>query len=170
MPLLYFLAELWIFILFVDWLGFWWSVLAYILPSILGVILLSMQSREVMTKLQKTTAGEQNDSSSDILRSAGPIIGALFLIIPGFFSRAVGVLLIFPPTRWLLIFLSSFLFFRRWISKSFSMYQFGSGAFHVYTNAGRFKNDQAGSEELRDVKESNEVIDVVPIKIENKRD
>ena len=51
------------------------------------------------------------------------------------------------------------------------MYQFGSGAFRVYTNTGRFKNDQVGAEEPRDVtKSNNEVIDVVPIKIENKRD
>lgn len=165
MPLLYFILEIGIFVLMVQWLGFWWSLLVYVLPSFLGFILLSFQSRELMTKMQGLARDGQS-LPKDILHSAAPVIGAIFLIIPGFLTRTFGILLIFPPTRWLLISLSSFLFFKKLMNKSFSFYQFGNGAFHVHSQFGSFHEKR--SNEARDVTQTGEVIDVVPLKIENK--
>ncbi len=182
MPLLL-LIELIIFILFIQAIGFWWTVLAYILPSFVGMILLSLQSREVMTKIQTANTGGGTNPSLDVLKSAAPIIGSILFIIPGFLTRALGFALLFPPLRWFLLFLSTFLFFRRFISKGMSLLQFGNGAFRVYTNVDAFRKQQEywrenqmnrGSENQdgsRDVTPGgNDVIDVTPIKIEHKND
>jgi len=166
-PLFYFIAEIGIFVLMVDWIGFWWSLLAYVLPSFLGVILLSLQSRELMSKMQGLSI-EGQSLPKNILHSAAPVLGAIFLIIPGFLSRTFGILLILPPTRWLLIWLSSFLFFKKILNKSFAFYQFGNGAFRVQSQFGHFGGSSPLNPESRDVTESGEVIDVVPLKIENK--
>lgn len=186
MPLIIFILEIAIFIFIVQAIGFWWTFLGYVIPSILGVFLLSFQSREVMAKLQNSTLNGANPSV-EILKSAAPIIGSVLLIVPGFFSRALGLVLLFPPTRWLLIFLSSFLFFRKFISRGMSLLQFGNGSFRVYTNFdrhpgsghphgmhGRYESGPEGfykSHIERDVTPgSNDVIDVTPKKIESKKD
>lgn len=181
MPLLL-LIELIIFILFIQGIGFWWTLLAYILPSFVGMILLSMQSREVMAKIQ-TANGESGGPSLDILKSAAPIIGSILFIIPGFLTRALGFALLFPPLRWFLLFLSTFLFFRKFITRGMSLLQFGNGAFRVYTNVDAFRKqqeywrenqsnwDNGNQEKPRDVTPGgNDVIDVTPIKIEHKKD
>lgn len=185
MPLL-FILELVIFIFAIQTIGFWWTMLAYIAPSFVGMILLSLQSREVMTKIQTANA-EGANPSMDVLKSAAPIIGSILFIIPGFLTRALGFALLFPPLRWFLLFLSTFLFFRKFIKKGMLLLQFGNGAFRVYTNVDTFRkqqeywqqnqsqnqtnwdNDNGGNP--RDVTpDAKNVIDVTPIKIETKKE
>ncbi len=182
MPILL-LIELIIFILFIQGIGFWWTILAYILPSFVGMILLSMQSREVMTKIRTANGEGGLNPSLDVLKSAAPIIGSILFIIPGFLTRALGFALLFPPLRWFLLFLSTFLFFRKFITRGMSLLQFGNGAFRVYTNIDGFRKqqeywrqnqgnwDSENQEKPRDVTpDANNVIDVTPIKIEHKKD
>lgn len=182
MPLL-FIIEIALFILSIQWIGFWWTLLSYILPSFLGIFLLSLQSREVMSKIQNLNADGGTNPSLEVLKSAAPIIGSILFIIPGFLTRVLGFILLFPPLRWLLLFLSTFFFFRKFISRGMSLLQFGNGAFRVYTNIDAFgkqrdywqqnqpnwKNET--QETPRDVSpKANDVIDVIPLKIENKKD
>lgn len=165
MPLLYLMAEILIFVLLVQILGFGWALLLAIIPSFLGLLLLSVLGREMAVKMQSLIR-DGKTQPADILRSSAPLIGAVLLIIPGFISRSLGILFLFPPTRWLLLFLASRLFFSRLLKKSFSSFQFGNGAFRVYTNFGQ--RTGFPSEEPRDVTANSQVIDVVPTKIEHK--
>ena len=160
MPLLFLLFEALIFFTVVKAFGFWLTLLGYLAPSLIGVFLLTRMSQENWHDFQNMQLQSQNPQG-EILKKAGHLMGAVFLVIPGFFTRLVGFILIFPWTRRLLIFTSKFWLVRRMSTQGFAFYQLGRGAFSVYnTRRG------ASMEDLRDVTGSGEVIDVKPIEIE----
>jgi len=170
MPLLYLIAEVVIFFQFVGKFGFGWTFLGYFVPSLLGIFLLSRHGRETIMKVQSSIQAGQ-DPSREVLGTAARILGAVLLVIPGFFSRMMGFTLVFPLTRWALLAFSSVWLFKKLSKRGMAFYQFGNGAFRVYTNNRRTGPSEEPGEALRDVTDSGgDVIDVVPLKIEKRTD
>ncbi|MCJ0892881.1 FxsA family protein [Rhodococcus sp. ARC_M12] len=82
-------------------IGVLWTVVLLIGGSLIGSLLVRSQGRRVLDGLQRASRGE---------RSAGGAVadGALFaagsvaMFVPGLVTTVVGLLLLIPPTRWLL--------------------------------------------------------------------
>ncbi|OZC60813.1 hypothetical protein CH306_21410 [Rhodococcus sp. 15-725-2-2b] len=82
-------------------LGVLWTVVLLIGGSLVGSLLVRSQGRRVLDGLQRASRGE---------RSAGGAVadGALFaagsvaMFVPGLVTTVIGLLLMIPPTRWLL--------------------------------------------------------------------
>ncbi|MCZ4560259.1 FxsA family protein [Rhodococcus sp. IEGM 1401] len=82
-------------------LGVLWTVVLLIGGSLVGSLLVRSQGRRVLDGLQRASRGE---------RSAGGAVadGALFaagsvaMFVPGLVTTVIGLLLLIPPTRWLL--------------------------------------------------------------------
>ena len=175
MPLILLFFEILVFAFFVGQFGFGWTFLGYLFPSILGLFLLSILNKEPLLRLQKSMT-EGQTPQKEILNMAGKAIGALLLIIPGFTTRVLGLILIFPLTRWLIMAVSSVWILKRFSKPGAAFFQFGNGAFRVYTQNQKPRGPRQNFEDLsedavrfRDVSEAHEVIDVVPLKIENKK-
>ncbi|MFI8565969.1 FxsA family protein [Rhodococcus sp. NPDC078407] len=82
-------------------LGVLWTVVLLIGGSLIGSLLVRSQGRRVLDGLRRASRGE---------RSAGGAVadGALFaagsvaMFVPGLVTTVIGLLLLIPPTRWLL--------------------------------------------------------------------
>ncbi len=107
-----------------EWVGFWTTLLIYFVPTIFGLPLVIFENQMNWASFQKQMAsGHAPDQP--LLRLMAGFIGSLLMLIPSLIARLLALFLIFPPTRFLIVFT-----FRNWLgrkilAKSFS---FGSGA------------------------------------------
>ena len=92
------LAELVIFLLVAAWIGLGWTILATLLTGALGWILLTRQGTRALTDLRERARSRQAPGRE--LGDAGLVaLGGLLMVLPGFLSDLVGLLLLLPVTR-----------------------------------------------------------------------
>jgi UPF0716 protein FxsA len=90
-------AEIAVFVLVAIWIGFLWALLAMVSTSLLGALMLRLggdiSRMQVVLGPQRVTA----------LETDGPgtmrILAAILLLIPGFITDVIGVLLLIAPLR-----------------------------------------------------------------------
>ena|SRR5690625_3703174 len=93
--------EILLFIWVGNSLGAWNVVGLIFLTAILGIVLAQYQGLENLRKAQE--AWQQGEYPTDyMINSICILIGAFLLIIPGFITDAVGLILLIPLTRFLL--------------------------------------------------------------------
>ncbi len=97
--------------------------------SLLGVRLLRVQGRVAIDRVSLAVS-EHRSAGSAAIEGALGFTGALLLAIPGFVTDALGVLLLFEPTRKLA---------RRWISS-----RFAGRLMSFATVAGRYTGRERG--------------------------
>ncbi|WP_149359293.1 FxsA family protein [Lolliginicoccus suaedae] len=96
----------------VSLVGFWWT-LAIILGSILaGSVLFASQTRSSMRQVSAAMHGEGSPASA-LADTATVGVAGILLTIPGIVTSAIGLLILFPPTRVLLRPVVPYLFFRQ---------------------------------------------------------
>ncbi len=78
-----------------------WTILLVVLTAVIGVRLLKIQGVSTLTRAQnKMQTGQM--PAQEMLEGMGLVVAGAFLLTPGFFTDAVGFLLLLPPTRaWL---------------------------------------------------------------------
>lgn len=165
--LVFTLLEVYIFSLFVDYYGFWESLLIYFIPSVFGMLIISIYGRASMMALQmKLAKGEEPTGS--LLNTAAIFIGGLMLIPPSMILRFFALILILPGIRHLFLFLAKSFFLAKIISK-IKTNQFGNGFFYMGSfGSGDFYQTQNRPPEERDVSVIDvEAIDVSKPQIEN---
>lgn len=118
---LWLLTEIWLFTQLVPLWGFGLTLLAYFGPSLLGFFMLSFQSRSALLQLQKNLS-QGREPGRELLSMAAIFLGVLALLPPFLGPRVFAVILLFPPTRWLLLAI-----FRTWVVQRLSR-----GAVHVF--------------------------------------
>ena len=92
------LAELVVFLLVAAWIGVGWTILATLLTGALGWILLARQGTKALTDLRERTRSRQAPGRE--LGDAGLVaLGGLLMVLPGFLTDLVGLLLLVPVTR-----------------------------------------------------------------------
>ncbi len=132
MPFLIFiLLEIFGFWYLVEAQGFLVTMAIYWLPTILGVYLIKSYSTQNFEKLRAEVANGNQPAKSS-LHMMLKFVGAIFLCFPFMASRFVGLFLLFPLTRMLLI-----LFGELWLVKklfkspmmNFASFNFGNGGF-----------------------------------------
>ena len=92
------LAELIVFVLVAQWIGFGWTILATLATSVLGWILLARQGTRALADLRQSVRTRRSPGAE--LGNAGLVAaGGLLMVLPGFIGDLVGLLCLLPGTR-----------------------------------------------------------------------
>lgn len=92
------LAELYLILKVGDVIGWWQTILLLALDSVLGSALLRSQGRAVWRRFNETTAAGRVPHK-ELQHGIAVIFGGALLITPGFLTDILGLLLLLPPTR-----------------------------------------------------------------------
>lgn len=91
------LAEVVVFIAVFYWIG-WWTILATLVTSALGAILLAKQGTKTLTELR--LRAQERRGPGTALGDAGLVAaGGLLMVLPGFIGDVLGLLCLLPGTR-----------------------------------------------------------------------
>jgi UPF0716 protein FxsA len=92
------LAELAVFLLVAAWIGLGWTILATLCTGALGWVLLARQGTRALADLRERARSRQ--AAGRELGDAGLVaVGGLLMLLPGFLTDLVGLLLLVPVTR-----------------------------------------------------------------------
>jgi UPF0716 protein FxsA len=86
------------FVLVVRWLGLPVAVLLFLITSVLGVVLLRREGVRAWRRFQ-AEAEAGRPPGRQVTDGLVGLVGALLLVLPGFMSDAIGLLLLLPPVR-----------------------------------------------------------------------
>lgn len=75
-----------------------WTVLLVVLTAVIGIRLLKFQGLSTLMRAQRKMQAGQTPAV-EMLEGVGLILAGAFLLTPGFFTDALGFLLLFPPAR-----------------------------------------------------------------------
>jgi UPF0716 protein FxsA len=96
------LIEIYVLIQVGQVIGAGWTVFFVVLTAVIGVQLLKSQGLSTMTRAQhKMNHGEL--PAAELLEGLALAVAGALLLTPGFFTDAIGFLLLFPPTRFMLV-------------------------------------------------------------------
>jgi UPF0716 protein FxsA len=92
------LAELFVIIKVSEAIGFLWVLLLLIVTWPIGTRILRAEGRRAWRQfVEAIQAGRA--PGSEVLNGALVLLGGLLLLVPGFITDAIGLLLLIPPTR-----------------------------------------------------------------------
>ncbi|OQX07649.1 MAG: FxsA protein [Thiothrix lacustris] len=94
--------ELWLLIKVGSAIGALATILLLMLSGFLGMYLLRHQGLSTLAKFQRDMQAGQRPAKS-LLEGMMLLLGGLLFIIPGFFTDIIGLILLLPPTRYLLV-------------------------------------------------------------------
>ena len=166
LPLPFLIFEMICFFWVVSQWGFLTSLGIYFLPSFLGILLLSLQSRAGLAGLQQSLA-QGKEPGHQILAAAANFVAGLFLLIPTLSTRVVAILLLLPGVRQIVLFILQI-----WMTRKMfrgAAQAFGANPFfRAEFRAGGNPWANSGFEEGRPRMERDAtVIDVEPLEIEH---
>ncbi|HEU0317452.1 MAG TPA: FxsA family protein, partial [Solirubrobacteraceae bacterium] len=92
------ILELYVIIRVGEAIGPLWTVLALTCTSLIGVRLVRSQGRAVLRDFSAAIAAGR-PPAREALDGALVFVGGALLIVPGFVTDGLGLLLLFPPTR-----------------------------------------------------------------------
>ena len=92
------IIEIALFIEVGGWLGLWPTIGIVILTAAIGTLLLRSQGLAALGELQRRLAARE-DPSVTLAHGAMILVAGILLLTPGFFTDAVGFLLLTPPVR-----------------------------------------------------------------------
>lgn len=92
------LAELYLILKVGDVIGWWQTILLLALDSVLGSVLLRTQGRAVWRRFNETMAAGRVPHK-ELQHGIAVIFGGALLVTPGFLTDILGLLLLLPPTR-----------------------------------------------------------------------
>lgn len=92
------IIEIALFIEVGGWIGLWPTIAIVILTALLGTALLRQQGFAALADLQGRLA-EGRDPRSALAHGAMILVAGIVLLTPGFFTDAIGFLLLVPPVR-----------------------------------------------------------------------
>src|SRR5262245_63959315 len=96
--ILYLVAEFWVFMqvgIAIGWLN---TIGVMILVSLVGVWLAKREGLNVLTRLRRQVDAKRMPTD-DLIDGVLILIGGFLLVLPGFISDAMGLFVLFPPTR-----------------------------------------------------------------------
>lgn len=96
------IIEIGLFIQVGGFIGLWPTLAIVIATAFAGTLLLRAQGTATLGKLQTELKSGQNPANS-IAHGALILISGIVLLTPGFFTDAIGILLLLPPIRVLVI-------------------------------------------------------------------
>jgi UPF0716 protein FxsA len=91
-------AEVVVFIIVGKLIGFGFAVLILLALMVLGAVLLRQEGLRAWRRYQSVTAAGERPGPH-LTRSLVGLLGALFLLVPGFITDVLGLALFVPPIR-----------------------------------------------------------------------
>ncbi len=181
-PFPFIIAEFVIFFWGVHEWGFFNTLGLYLLPCVLGFLIVSTVGRMAIMTLQSTVVKGQLPASK-ILHSGAIFLSGIFFLIPSFFTRIIGLILLLPGLRHLAVWRFK-LFMAKQIKKGAASFNFGGKGFGFGGMGGmggmgngdsqgfryyEFRNDGTGFQDVSEVREEREihaeVVEVTPLEI-----
>lgn len=95
------IAELFAMYQVADSIGFFWMLTLLFLSTVAGILVLRHRGRAAWARLRGAVS-ERRPPAKEAFDGVMVTAAGLLLIIPGFFTSAFGLLLLFPPTRYVL--------------------------------------------------------------------
>ena len=96
------IVEIYLLIQVGQVIGAGWTIFLVVLTAVIGVALLRVQGLSTLRRAQDKL-GRNELPAREILEGMGLLVAGALLLTPGFFTDAIGFLLLFPPTRLLLV-------------------------------------------------------------------
>ena len=96
------LVEIGLFIQVGGLIGLWPTLLVVVATAVGGTMLLRREGPQILGRLRDSLA-QGRDPSTDLLHGLLVFVGALLLLTPGFCTDAVGIVMLVPQGRDLLI-------------------------------------------------------------------
>lgn len=96
------LIEIALFITVGGWLTLWPTLAIVVLTAMAGSLLVCWQGRQVLRDLSHEM-NSLGDPVSPLAHGALVVLGGVMMILPGFFTDALGMALMVPPVRRLVI-------------------------------------------------------------------
>ncbi len=106
------IAEIYSMILVSQAIGFFWMLTLVFLSTVAGILVLRHRGRVHWQRLRGAVS-ERRPPAREAFDGVMITTGAALLILPGFITSGLGLLLLFPPTRYLLRIAFFFLFASR---------------------------------------------------------
>lgn len=92
------IVEIALFIIVGGWIGLWPTLALVVLAGVAGVAVIRAQGAQAFARLRAAAAADQ-DPSGPMAQSALLVLAGLLLIVPGFFTDAIGLALLVPQVR-----------------------------------------------------------------------
>jgi UPF0716 protein FxsA len=92
------MIEIALFIAVGGWIGLWPTLALVILSAVLGTSIMRSQGAHAMRRLQ-TSFEDLRDPTEPLAHGAMILIAGVMLVVPGFFTDTVGLLLLIPQVR-----------------------------------------------------------------------
>ena len=167
------LAEIFIFWFAVSEWGFWTVLGVYLLPCLLGVLILGTIGRMAIMVLQSTVVRGQLPANK-ILHSAAIFISGILFLIPSFFARLLALILLLPGLRHIAVWKFKTYLGQQIAKGSARVFDFGAGGPFGFSTGSRtydFRNQTYTNEEIREEREiyDAEVVDVTPLEITHEK-
>lgn len=96
------IIEIGLFIQVGGFLGLWPTLAIVVLTALVGTTLMRAQGMAALQKMQSSLETGQNPADP-IANGAFILVAGILLLTPGFFTDAIGLSLLVPPVRQLLI-------------------------------------------------------------------
>ena len=100
------IVEIYLLIQVGQVIGAGWTILLVVLTAVVGVWLLRIQGLSTLTRAQQKLQSNELPAR-EIIEGMALVVAGAFLLTPGFFTDAIGFLLLFPPTRIALVSLAA---------------------------------------------------------------
>ncbi len=107
------IAELYVMVKVAGAIGFFWMLSLIFLSTVTGVMVLRYRGRTHWNRFRGAMA-ERRPPAKEAFDGVMITAGATLLILPGFITSGIGLLLLFPPTRYLIRITLFMLFAGRW--------------------------------------------------------
>ncbi|MGC9220069.1 MAG: FxsA family protein [Solirubrobacteraceae bacterium] len=92
------LAELYVIVRLSEWIGFIWVLILIVLSWPIGTRLIRAQGRAALVRLRVALASGK-PPADEVLDGGLALFGGLLLLVPGFITDSIGILLLVRPTR-----------------------------------------------------------------------
>ena len=92
------IVEIYLLIQVGQVIGAGWTIFLVVLTAVIGVALLKQQGLSTLQRAQQKMQDNELPAH-EILEGMGLLVAGALLLTPGFFTDAVGFVLLFPPTR-----------------------------------------------------------------------
>lgn len=96
------IAEIYVFVEVGSLIGAGWTVLWVVVAALVGVVLLRLHGIATLQRVQAAMMRGELPARA-MFDGALLFFSAVLLIIPGFITDLLGLLLLLPPVRWLLL-------------------------------------------------------------------
>lgn len=96
------IVEIALFIIVGDWIGLWPTLALVLGAAVAGLAVVRSQGAQAFKRLRKAVAADA-DPTGPMAHSAMLVLAGVLLMIPGFFTDALALLLLLPPVRHALI-------------------------------------------------------------------